>query len=239
MILHRNSIITALSLLLAPLGGNEVYGFVPNHVVVGNVKNIISNKNHHPNHLPPPLGVSSSVPATSTSTSGSDMNAAASGSSSNGGSSSSSTSSSLFQVQQNTRKPMGKVKSKITQLALTAYIASMCLALPIALFPPYVLHKLGFITKLKKEQLALRAGEFCARNLLKIIPFCKIHKIGEPEQDPQPAIWVCNHVSMLDIFLLLAADKKLKGKSKRPIKIVYVSLLLLLLFFIKKTFIKK
>ena len=108
-------------------------------------------------------------------------------------------------------------------MALMAYIVSMCITLPIALFPPYLLNKVGIISKLQKERYSLRAGEFCARNLLKLIPFCKIHTIPNHDPNPKPAIWVCNHVSMLDIFLLLAADKKLKGKNKRPIKIVYVS----------------
>lgn len=43
----------------------------------------------------------------------------------------------------------------------------------------------------------------------------------ESESEPEPAIWVCNHTSMLDIFFLLAKDKKLRGENKRPIKIIY------------------
>ena len=39
--------------------------------------------------------------------------------------------------------------------------------------------------------------------------------------DPVPSIWVCNHTSMLDVFLLMAADKRLRGRTRRPIKIVY------------------
>jgi 1-acyl-sn-glycerol-3-phosphate acyltransferase len=38
---------------------------------------------------------------------------------------------------------------------------------------------------------------------------------------PEPAVWVCNHTSMLDVFLLMAADRKLRGRNKRPMKIVY------------------
>jgi len=37
----------------------------------------------------------------------------------------------------------------------------------------------------------------------------------------EPAIWVCNHVSALDVFILMAADKRLRKDGKRPIKIVY------------------
>jgi 1-acyl-sn-glycerol-3-phosphate acyltransferase len=113
------------------------------------------------------------------------------------------------------------------------FITSMCLTLPIALFPPFILHRVGLITKLRQEQMSLRAGQFCARWLLRLIPFCKIHAVSahhnkleeeeEQPQSPEPSIWVCNHSSQLDVFMLLAADKKLRGKRKRPMKIVYVS----------------
>ena len=107
---------------------------------------------------------------------------------------------------------------------MMAYIVAMCLALPIALFPPFLLRRLGVISKVRQEQMSLSAGQFCARWLLRLIPFCKIQAIPhQEEQDPQPSIWVCNHASALDIFLLLAADKALRGKRKRPMKIVYVS----------------
>ena len=105
---------------------------------------------------------------------------------------------------------------------MMTYIASMCVALPIALFPPFLLQRLGLISKKRQEQLSLSAGQFCARWLLRLIPFCKIHGIPHKQKDPEPSIWVCNHSSMLDVFMLLAADKALRGKEKRPIKIVYV-----------------
>ena len=106
---------------------------------------------------------------------------------------------------------------------MMAYITAMCLALPIALFPPFAMLKLGIIDKVKQEQMSLRAGQFCARWLLKLIPFCRVETIPHHDSNPEPSIWVCNHTSALDIFILLATDWKLRGKTKRPIKIVYVS----------------
>ena len=106
---------------------------------------------------------------------------------------------------------------------MVTYIASMCLALPIALFPQYVLYRFGFISRVQKEQMALKSGQFVARWLLRMIPFAKVETIHHHDECPEPSIWVCNHVSSLDIFMLLATDKKLRGKNKRPIKIVYVS----------------
>jgi len=97
----------------------------------------------------------------------------------------------------------------------------MCLALPVALFPPYLLLKLRLINRIQKEQMALRAGQFCARWLLRLIPFASVKTIPYHDPNPEPSIWVCNHVSALDIFMLLATDRKLRGKNTRPIKIVY------------------
>lgn len=47
------------------------------------------------------------------------------------------------------------------------------------------------------------------------------NKKKKGNNEPEPTIWVCNHTSMLDVFILLASDHKLRGKNRRPIKIVY------------------
>jgi len=130
--------------------------------------------------------------------------------------------SALFSKIERAAAPeMGKLKTALTKAGMMSFIASMCITLPIALLPQYTLHRLGLISKVQKEQMALRAGQFCARNVLKIFPFCKVDITPHHDPNPEPSIWVCNHVSALDIFMLLAADKKLRGKKKRPIKIVY------------------
>mmetsp|Transcript_9077 Transcript_9077/g.17109 ORF Transcript_9077/g.17109 Transcript_9077/m.17109 type:complete len:407 (+) Transcript_9077:180-1400(+) len=120
------------------------------------------------------------------------------------------------------------VKASITKAGMIAYIASMCVALPVTLFPAAVLHKARLISKTRKEKLSLRIGQFCSRWLMRIIPFANVQVLREIDeqgqkqnQDQEPSVWVCNHTSMLDIFILLATDKKLRGKNKRPIKIVY------------------
>lgn len=127
-----------------------------------------------------------------------------------------------------------------TKMGMIAFIVSMCLALPIVLLPQAMFHRLGFITRIRQQQLALSSGQFCARWLLRLIPFCNVTaKIVKFDHDgkrcctnttnkqqdraPQPSIWVCNHTSSLDVFILLAKDLELRGKWKRPIKIVYVS----------------
>jgi hypothetical protein len=142
---------------------------------------------------------------------------------------------------------MSKFAAFVTKVGMIAFIVSMCLALPLALLPPALAHRLGFISRVRKEQLALSSGQYCARWLLRFIPFCHVstkivrfsddqrgnsdtHKNRstrrqkEDEKDePQPSIWVCNHTSALDVFILLAKDLELRGKGKRPIKVVYVS----------------
>jgi 1-acyl-sn-glycerol-3-phosphate acyltransferase len=82
------------------------------------------------------------------------------------------------------------------------------------------------LNKTQSEKAALWTGQFCALWLLRVIPFVRLETVPHHEASPEPSIWVCNHTSMLDVFMLLAADKKLRGKKKRPIKIVYVSQIL-------------
>ena len=129
----------------------------------------------------------------------------------------------LFQEVANPVRTLKGVQATATKVGMILFIASMCLVLPIALFPPFVLHKMHIISKMRQEQLSLRAGQFCARWMLRFIPFCSIKAIPYHDDNPQPSIWVCNHASALDVFMLLAADKTLRGKQKRPLKIVYVS----------------
>ena len=113
--------------------------------------------------------------------------------------------------------------TNMVRIGMMTFIAAMCLALPLTLYPQKLLYRLGIIDRVKKERWALATGQFCSRTLLRIIPFCTIETSKSPEYDmnPKPTIWVCNHTSMLDVFLLLACDKQLRGLKKRPIKIVY------------------
>mmetsp|Transcript_17702 Transcript_17702/g.40841 ORF Transcript_17702/g.40841 Transcript_17702/m.40841 type:complete len:424 (-) Transcript_17702:89-1360(-) len=118
---------------------------------------------------------------------------------------------------------ISKFSAFLSKIGMMAYIASMCLALPIALFPPYLLHRIKLISKVGQQNMALTSAQFCARWLLRLIPFCNVKCFSSPEKevDPQPSVWVCNHTSALDIFILLARDFEMRGKKKRPIKIVY------------------
>mmetsp|Transcript_4976 Transcript_4976/g.14132 ORF Transcript_4976/g.14132 Transcript_4976/m.14132 type:complete len:392 (+) Transcript_4976:2168-3343(+) len=122
----------------------------------------------------------------------------------------------------NVGKPqLNKLQSTLTKVGLLLFVVGMCLALPVALLPPFLAEKFGFINRLRREQYALRSGCFCSRWLMRLIPFANISVVPYLEDDPEPSVWACNHTSMLDIFVLLATDKKLRGKNRRPIKIVY------------------
>eukprot|EP00934_Nitzschia_sp_Nitz4_P006928 Nitzschia sp. Nitz4//scaffold55_size114948//1916//3196//NITZ4_003877-RA/size114948-snap-gene-0.139-mRNA-1//1//CDS//3329554458//6918//frame0 len=115
-----------------------------------------------------------------------------------------------------------KFSAILTKTLMLAYLGGMSLSLPLAILPSLVLHRLCLISKVRKEHLCLSSGQFCARLLLFIFPFCRIAVHAVPNAtSPQPSIWVCNHVSALDFFVLLASDLKLRGPNKRPIKIVY------------------
>lgn len=114
-------------------------------------------------------------------------------------------------------------QSALTRLGMIAFIVSMCIALPLTLIPQKIMLQLGLVDRIRSERNALSTGCFCARWLLRLIPFAKLEAIVKdtPNPNPEPAVWVCNHQSMLDVFFLLAADLKLRGKNKRPIKVVY------------------
>lgn len=116
------------------------------------------------------------------------------------------------------------------KLGMITFIASMCFALPLTLYPQKILYHLGLIGRVRKERWALATAQFCTRFLIRAIPFTKLEAIAssaensdskETESEPQPAIWACNHQSMLDVFFLMAVDLRLRGRNKRPIKIIY------------------
>eukprot|EP00546_Thalassionema_frauenfeldii_P018808 CAMPEP_0178899326 /NCGR_PEP_ID=MMETSP0786-20121207/2832_1 /TAXON_ID=186022 /ORGANISM="Thalassionema frauenfeldii, Strain CCMP 1798" /LENGTH=383 /DNA_ID=CAMNT_0020570159 /DNA_START=67 /DNA_END=1215 /DNA_ORIENTATION=+ len=117
---------------------------------------------------------------------------------------------------------LGPMASALTKIGMMSFITSMCIALPVTLFPLWALYKMKLLSRVKKEQYALKVGQFCSRWLMRLIPFCNVKVTAPPlESSPEPSIWACNHVSALDIFILLANDLKARGKKKRPIKIVY------------------
>lgn len=119
---------------------------------------------------------------------------------------------------------LNKIKAAITKAGMISFVASMCVALPVTLLPPAILHKTKLISTATKERLSLRTGQFCSRWLMRIIPFANVqvvHNRDEEAEEAEPAVWVCNHTSMLDIFVLLATDKRMRGNNKRPIKIIY------------------
>jgi len=121
-------------------------------------------------------------------------------------------------------RAINPLMAAITKVGVLSFVASMCVALPVTLFPIGVLYKTSIISKNTKEHYSLRIGQFCSRWLMRLIPFANIRVVRadeEEEKEPVPTIWVCNHTSMLDIFLLLAVDKRLRGRNKRPIKIIY------------------
>jgi 1-acyl-sn-glycerol-3-phosphate acyltransferase len=124
-----------------------------------------------------------------------------------------------------TGRQIGSLKAALTKMGMIAFIASMCVALPLSILPINILHKLRVITRVQKECLSLRAGEFCARWSLRLFPFARVRTItsGRGNSANEPTVWVCNHTSMLDVFFffLMAMDKRLRGRDKRLIKVVY------------------
>mmetsp|Transcript_6378 Transcript_6378/g.10097 ORF Transcript_6378/g.10097 Transcript_6378/m.10097 type:complete len:260 (+) Transcript_6378:182-961(+) len=60
---------------------------------------------------------------------------------------------------------------------------------------------------------------------MRIFPFASkrvvVNSDDEQLKNPEPSIWVCNHISMLDLFFVLALDNRIRGKNRRPLKILY------------------
>lgn len=215
-----SSMILMLSLLVAILStASTVNGFTPTTASTalsrtGKTANVGSHIHLRQNNAHERQNLSSRTRSlVLTSTKGADLN----GSTVNGAS------STLF--SKNGSQGISKLSATLSKIGLMAFLASMCMALPIALFPPFLLYRLKIISQVKQQNMSLAIGQFCARWLLRLIPFCNLSCISSPEKetDPQPSVWVCNHTSALDIFMLLAADHKMRGKKRRPIKIVYVS----------------
>lgn len=136
-----------------------------------------------------------------------------------------STAVSVASPSADTLQRLGKAKSAIVRTLMVSYIISMCVALPITLFPVYLMHKIKLINRVQKEKLSLQVGQFCSRWMMRLFPFASKRVIVDTQDEsytnPQPCIWVCNHISLLDIFFVLALDKRMRGKNRRPIKILY------------------
>jgi 1-acyl-sn-glycerol-3-phosphate acyltransferase len=116
---------------------------------------------------------------------------------------------------------LSKWKASLTKLGMMGFVLSMCLALPLTLLPQQAAYKLGLMDRLQKEKNAVWTGQFCARWMLRLFPFMRLQTFPYHDPDPPPSIWVSNHCSLLDVFILLAVDKRLRGPFRRPIKIVY------------------
>lgn len=124
-------------------------------------------------------------------------------------------------------KKLGRFASSMTKASLVMYILSLFVVLPTYLLPLELTRKMGIISTKKREELSLKGSSVICRVLLRTIPFAKMTVISsegkstKSKEEPEPSIWVCNHTSMLDCFLLVAGDKKMRGRKRRPIKIVY------------------
>jgi 1-acyl-sn-glycerol-3-phosphate acyltransferase len=103
---------------------------------------------------------------------------------------------------------------------MLTFVGSMCVALPLTLLPINILHRFRLISTRQREFASLWTGKFCSRWLLCLIPFINVQIIHDGKSRrvrpiKEPSVWVCNHISMLDVFILLATIRS------RPIKILY------------------
>lgn len=123
---------------------------------------------------------------------------------------------------QEPQRDISRLSAAMTKLGMMSFIASMCILLPLTLLPQRALFQLRLISRNRMNQWALVTSQWCARILYRMIPFCRIDILpSDTTTTIEPAIWVCNHTSMLDVFILLIVDRRLRGTKRRPIKIIY------------------
>lgn len=126
-----------------------------------------------------------------------------------------------FALQNKKTAPYPTIRATLVKAGMIAFIVSMCITLPLTLFPQWVAYRLGFFSRIQKERNAVLTSQFCARWMLRLFPFMSLQAWPYHDPNPPASVWVCNHCSMLDVFILLAVDKRLRGPARRPIKIVY------------------
>ena len=68
---------------------------------------------------------------------------------------------------------LGKIKSMVVRSLMISFIISMCVALPVTLFPVHLLHKFKVINRVQKEKMSLQVGQLCSRFLMRLFPFSK------------------------------------------------------------------
>jgi 1-acyl-sn-glycerol-3-phosphate acyltransferase len=124
------------------------------------------------------------------------------------------------------RRQISALSAVLTKLGMISFVVLMCTLLPLTLMPQRLLYGMKLITKGRLERWALLTSQWCARVAYGLVPFCRIATITpyggvNDMTNHEPAIWVCNHTSMLDVFILLIADLQLRGRKRRPIKVIY------------------
>ena len=78
---------------------------------------------------------------------------------------------------------MNKIQSKFVQLLMVTYILSMCVSLPLALLPVYILYKAKLISRVRKERWSLKVGQFTSRWLMRIFPFASKRVVVDDDDD--------------------------------------------------------
>lgn len=119
--------------------------------------------------------------------------------------------------------PLRRVKLALSKVGMVCFVASMCASLPATLLPVELARRVGLIDVRRRETLSLRLGQLCARWSLRLFPFVTVDVVAPPPSpdDDVASVWVCNHASALDVFVMLASDRRMRGPARRPIKIVY------------------
>jgi 1-acyl-sn-glycerol-3-phosphate acyltransferase len=113
------------------------------------------------------------------------------------------------------------IQSFFTRIGLQVFIVLMCICLPTILLPQIALSRMGILKGKRQHILALHSCSAVTRVLWRLVGFARLQVIRPKNYSSDACIWVCNHTSMLDVFCFLAADSRMRGPHRLPIKVLY------------------
>uniref|UniRef100_A0A7S1TWL4 Phospholipid/glycerol acyltransferase domain-containing protein n=1 Tax=Phaeomonas parva TaxID=124430 RepID=A0A7S1TWL4_9STRA len=117
-------------------------------------------------------------------------------------------------------KQLSKFMRPVARLGVALFMIGAAGGMPLVVAPFYILEKLRFISKVRRESWCLKAVCHWVR-LLSPLAF-NIRLTGRmPKDDDGLLVWSSNHVSNFDFFTILAsASKMCRERSKWP-RVIY------------------
>ncbi|GMH67875.1 hypothetical protein TrLO_g3029 [Triparma laevis f. longispina] len=114
----------------------------------------------------------------------------------------------------------------MTKILTTTFILTISLLLPPSIFLSRLLTRFTSYLTFRKptpqrlQSTSIRTSCFLSRLLLTLIPFCSLKLHNSKLTFNKRKIFICNHQSMLDIFILMSVGGRVFGRGE-GVKIIY------------------